>query len=241
MNSARFLAAFLCVLHAGSAFGQGSAPATLSRDAKPAASASPKVQPAADGKKKKDSILPGLDDTKSKEPVTTEIYSDQASFDSAKYVGVFSGHVIVNDPRFNVQADKLTIFLHKGGEGEESEGLEKAIAEGNVGVVRDRPDAKGGPSQRAIGRADKAVYTAKDGNVEMTGSPRVQQGLNSHVATSPETVMVLNQSGQLQTRGPSRTEIRQEPKAPEQANPEAGKAETAPAKKADTAGEIVRP
>ena len=42
--------------------------------------------------------------------------------------------------------------------------------------------------------------------------PRVQQGLNIHVATSPETVMVINQNGQLTTHGPSRTDIRQEPK-----------------------------
>ena len=32
-----------------------------------------------------------------------------------------------------------------------------------------------------------------------------------HVATSPDTVMVINQNSQLTTHGPSRTEIRQEP------------------------------
>jgi hypothetical protein len=52
-----------------------------------------------------------------------------------------------------------------------------------------------------------------NGNFELTGNPRVQQGLNTHVATSPDTVMVLNEAGQLQTTGPSRTEIRQAPKA----------------------------
>jgi hypothetical protein len=36
--------------------------------------------------------------------------------------------------------------------------------------------------------------------------------LNTHIATSSETVMVINQSGNLTTHGPSRTEIRQEPK-----------------------------
>lgn len=142
-------------------------------------------------------------------PSTTEIFADEASFDSAKYIGVFTGHVVVNDPRFNVQSDKMTIYINK----QEKEGLEKAIAEGNVAVVRDRPDPKGGPPSRAVGRAGKAVYTAKDGNVELSGSPRVQQGLNTHVATSPDTVMILNEAGHLQTHGPSRTEIRQEPKS----------------------------
>lgn len=143
------------------------------------------------------------------QPIVTEIYSDQASFDSHESIGVFTGHVVVNDPRFNIQADKLTVTMTKG----EDQGLEKAIAEGNVGVVRDRPGEDGAPPERAIGRADKAVYTPKDGNVELSGTPRVQSGLNTHVATSPETVMVINQAGQLTTRGPSRTELRQEPKA----------------------------
>jgi lipopolysaccharide transport protein LptA len=140
------------------------------------------------------------------QPIVTQIYSDEASFETEKRVGVFTGHVRVFDPRFNLQSDKLTVFIHK----EEGEGLEKAIADGNVGVVRDKPDPKGGPPSKAVGLSDKAVYTSSDGNVELTGSPRVQMNLDSHVATSPDTVMILNQNGHLTTHGPSRTEIRQE-------------------------------
>jgi lipopolysaccharide transport protein LptA len=143
-------------------------------------------------------------------PVTTEIYADEALFDSQKYIGTFIGRVIVKDPRFNIQADKLTVYLGQG----ENKGLDRAIAEGNVGVVREQPGENGGPPVRSVGRADKAVYTAGDGNVELTGTPRVQSGMNTHIATSPETVMLINQGGQLTTRGPSRTDIRQEPKAP---------------------------
>jgi len=69
------------------------------------------------------------------EPTTTEIYADEAFFDSTKNMGTFSGRVKVTDPRFNLQSDKLTVFITKG----ENQGLEKAIAEGNVGLVRDRP------------------------------------------------------------------------------------------------------
>jgi hypothetical protein len=98
--------------------------------------------------------------------------------------------------------------LHKG----EDQGLEKAIADGNVGVVRDKPDPNGGPPSHAVGRSEHAVYMAKDGSVELTGMPKVQQGPNMHIATSAETVMVINQDGHLNTHGPSRTEIRQEPK-----------------------------
>lgn len=142
------------------------------------------------------------------QPITTQIYADEASFDTEKRIGVFTGHVRVLDPRFNIQSDKLTVFIHK----QEGEGLEKAIAEGHVGVVRDKSDPKGGPSSKAVGLSEKAVYTSSDGNVVLTGSPRVQQDLNTHVATNPETYMVLNQDGHLTTHGPSRTEIRQKAK-----------------------------
>src|ERR1700745_3241472 len=143
----------------------------------------------------------------SNEPVTTQIYADEAFFDSTKNMGIFSGRVEVIDPRFNLQSDKLTVFITKG----QNQSLEKAIAEGNVGLVRDRPDPNGGAPTRAVGRADKATYTAATVDVELMGPPRVQEGPNLHVATSPDTVMVISQNSQLRTHGPSRTEIVQQP------------------------------
>jgi lipopolysaccharide transport protein LptA len=165
----------------------------------------------------------------SNEPTVTQIYADEAFFDSTKNMGIFSGRVKVTDPRFNLQSDKLTVFITKG----ENQGLERAIAEGNVGVVRDRPDPNGGPPTRAIGRADKATYTASTGDVELRGTPRVQEGLNMHVATSPDTVMIINQNSQLTTRGPSRTEIRQQPN--QEKKSEAKPAQSAPAQTAPAA------
>ena len=197
---------------AGIARGQGSAPATLSSrppaktvEKTPAekpidAKVSPEKSPD-EKKKEKKAVAPG-------EQIITEIYADQAVFDSTKSFGVFTGHIIVIDPRFQIQGDKLTIYIAS----KQSDGLERAVVEGNVGVVRDRPATEGGEPSRMVGRSDKAVYTAKNGNFELTGNPRVQQGLNTHIATSPDTVMILNEAGQLQTTGPSRTEIRQAPK-----------------------------
>jgi lipopolysaccharide transport protein LptA len=195
--------------------GQGSAPSTIvTRSPSPAPKSSPSAAP------KEVKVSPDKSATEKPTPavspapaaaeqIVTEIYADKAVFDSTKSIGVFSGHIVVIDPRFQIQGDKLTIYISK----KQSEGLEKAVVEGNVGVVRDRPDPGGGPPSRMVGRSDKAVYTAKNGNFELTGNPRVQQGLNTHVATSPETVMVLNEKGELQTNGPSRTEIRQPPKS----------------------------
>jgi lipopolysaccharide transport protein LptA len=177
-------------------FAQGSAKATASRGA-----TSPPPEKSPGGKSSG-----GFNFSNPDQVITTEIYADEAFFDSVKNVGKFSGHVKVNDPRFAIQSDKLTAYISK-----ENQGLEKAVADGHVGVVRDRPDPKGGPPQRSIGLSENAVYTTNDGNVQLTGNPRVQQGMNTHIATQPDTVMILNQEGQLTTRGPSRTEIRQQP------------------------------
>ena len=87
------------------------------------------------------------------EPIITEIYADETVFDSAKSIGIFTGHVVVTDPRFNIQGDKLTIFISK----EQNESFEKAIVEGNVGVVRDRPERNRRPARsdgRPVGKGD---------------------------------------------------------------------------------------
>jgi len=215
MRSSLAVCAMLCLAAlAGIARGQGSAPATLSsRPPRSAPESSPSAIPKAvkvsPDKSATDKPTSANSPAPAAEQIVTEIYADKTMFDSSKSIGVFTGHIIVIDPRFQIQGDKLTIYISK----KQSEGLETAVVEGNVGVVRERPDPAGGPPSKMVGRSDHAVYTAKNGNFELTGNPRVQQGLNTHVATSPETVMVLNEKGELQTTGPSRTEIRQPPKS----------------------------
>ena len=177
------------------------APAATKKEQKKAKESSENANP----------LVSGLKGPPTNGPVTTQIEADDAFFDSNKNVGIFSGHVKVADPRFTLQSEKLTVYITKG----QNQGLEKAVAEGNVAVVRDRPDLNGGAPTRAVGRSDQATYIATTGNVELRGTPRVQEGVNTHIATSPETVMVVNQNGQLTTHGPSRTEIRQEPKTDE--------------------------
>src|SRR5215475_3259111 len=209
------------------AAGAAASPAPVKKTEKPT-----KIKAKNKDKKKEDkSSAPNLFGSapalQSDQPTTTEIYSDEAFFDSTKNMGIFSGRVKVVDPRFNLQSDKLTVFITKG----QNQSLEKAIAEGNVGLVRDRPDPSGGPPTRAVGRADKATYIAATGDVELRGTPRVQEGPNMHVATSTDTVMIINQNSQLTTHGPSRTEIRQQPKDDEtkEKKGEAKKAEAQPA------------
>jgi lipopolysaccharide transport protein LptA len=185
----------------------------------PSAKKAVKKEKTAQEKGGSNSLLAATTGAQNNEPITTEIYADNAFFDSNKNMGIFNGHVKVADPRFALQAEKLTVFVTKG----QNQGLERAIAEGEVAVVRDRPDPNGGPPTRSVGRSDKATYVAATGDVELTGTPRVQEGLNTHIATSPATVMIVNQKGELTTHGPSRTEIRQQPKADEkrEAKPDA--------------------
>ena len=202
----------LCVVTARSPGQIASAPAgspSSMKAEKPAkAKAKNKDQKKDDKASGKNLLGLGAAGQQSNGPTTTQIYSDEAFFDSTKNIGIFSGRVKVVDPRFNLQSDKLTVLITKG----ENQSLEKAIAEGNVGLIRDRPAANGGPPTRAVGRSDKATYTAATGEVELMGTPRVQEGPNLHVATSPDTVMVISQNSQLRTHGPSRTEIIQQPK-----------------------------
>src|SRR4029450_13944338 len=117
------------------------------------------------------------------------------------------------------------------------------IAEGNVGLVRDRPDPNGGPPSRAVGRADKATYTANTGDVELVGTPRVQEGPNLHVATSPDTVMVVSQNSQLRTHGPSRPEIAQQPDQEKKDDEKKGQAKSSqtPAAQASPAPSLPKP
>jgi lipopolysaccharide transport protein LptA len=197
-----------CVIIARSPAQTASAPAgspSSTKAEKPAKAKAKNKDKKKDDKASGTNLLGALQ--QSNGPTTTEIYSDEAFFDSTKNIGIFSGRVKVVDPRFNLQSDKLTVVIAKG----ENQSLEKAIAEGNVGLIRERPAANGGPPTRAVGRSDKATYTAATGEVELIGTPRVQEGPNLHVATSPDTVMIISQNSQLRTHGPSRTEIVQQP------------------------------
>jgi hypothetical protein len=73
-----------------------------------------------DEKSSTNKLFGGSNLLQSNEPTTTEIYADEAVFDSNKSMGIFSGRVKVTDPRFNLQSDKLTVVISNG----ENQGLE---------------------------------------------------------------------------------------------------------------------
>ncbi len=169
------------------------------------------------------------DDSKGRPKGPTEITATQeAQFDVKSRSGVFIGNVKVVDPQFTLTSDRLTVHLNKD---EEGGGLNDAEAIGNVVIVHiNQPKTVAQPAAPApgttpgaktatagtartqqpttsIGKAERALYAAKDGSVTLTGWPQITQGGNTHVATSPGVKMVLFRDGRMQTFGGTRTLI----------------------------------
>lgn len=159
----------------------------------------------------------------------TEIVSTvEASFDQKTRKAIFIGEVQVKDPQFTLRCEKLTAYLKNEKSAPEpktkpredgtevpspgASGLEKATAEGKVIIVAERPGEKEGETTRYVARSARADFDAKTGDMKLTGWPQVQQGINTHVATEADTVMIINRDGRMQTNGRSKTVIQEEPK-----------------------------
>lgn len=188
-------------------------------------SATPKVT-----EKKTNDFFGGDDNGQPKGP--TEITAkDEAQFDMHSRIGVFLGNVKVVDPQFTMTADKLTVHLNKQ---EDGGGLQEAEAEGNVFIVHlnppkaqdgSTPQANSGQQTskpatatigqaaqqpvRSTGKAEKAIYQAKDGSVTLLGWPEVTQGDDTQVATDPDVKMILYRDGRMTTYGSTRTVIQE--------------------------------
>jgi hypothetical protein len=98
---------------------------------------------------------------------------------------------------------------------QKANGLQSALAEGSpdhpVVIVQDKPATATTQAVHNVGIAQKADYNADTGDVKLMGWPRVNQGINTQIATSPETIMIMNKDGHtMKTIGPSRTVIQQQ-------------------------------
>lgn len=164
----------------------------------------------------------------------TEITSTkEATFDNKTRQAVFTGNVHVKDPEFTISCEKLTAFLHdaaaakpaspapkatpaaspakpSGNAGGTAGGLDRAVAEGKVTIIQDKPGENGGPPKRYIGKSERADYDAATGDVKLTGWPQIQQGINTQISTEASTVMILNRDGRMKTQGGSKTVIQEQ-------------------------------
>jgi lipopolysaccharide export system protein LptA len=69
------------------------------------------------------------------------------------------------------------------------------------------------PPVLSTGRAQKAIYDAKDESVTLIGWPQITQGVNTHISTEEGTRMILYRDGRLKTYGGSRTIIQDKSEA----------------------------
>jgi lipopolysaccharide export system protein LptA len=77
-------------------------------------------------------------------------------------------------------------------------------------VLADPPGPSPSPTPPLVlstGRAQKAIYDAKDQSVTLIGWPQITQGVNTHISTEEGTRMILYRDGRLKTLGGSRTII----------------------------------
>ncbi|HXL27308.1 MAG TPA: hypothetical protein VN952_11545 [Chthoniobacterales bacterium] len=82
-------------------------------------------------------------------------------------------------------------------------------------VLADPPGPSPSPTPPVLstGRAQKALYDAKDQSVTLIGWPQITQGVNTHISTEEGTRMILYRDGRLKTYGGSRTIIQDKSEA----------------------------
>lgn len=96
-------------------------------------------------------------------PDATVVTADKLTFDYLKKFALFENNVLVNDPRLQLSANRLTIIFTEAG------GAQTIKAEGKVLLTQGDKKA----------RADVAVYDVVSGRIVLSGGPpQVMQGRN---------------------------------------------------------------
>ena len=116
-----------------------------------------------------------------------EVTSDELSVDQETGRAVFVGNVIVGQGELRLAAQKVTVIYR-----EESAGIERMIATGNVTLV----------SSLDAAEAERADYTIDSGKIIMTGNVLLTQGLSA--IASDKMVIYLkdgttNMTGRVKT------------------------------------------
>ena len=159
----------------------------------------------------------------------TEVTADNVEFNPKTHIAIFTGEVFVVNPDFNLNCDKLTVYLKHDEKPaaaaadakakpaadavpavKSKGGLEKAIAEmtngGKVIITQEKKEADGTIS-RSIGKAERTEYNAMTGEMVLIGWPEVTQGFNSSKATEEGTRMIMKREGTMRTIGRSKVII----------------------------------
>jgi lipopolysaccharide transport protein LptA len=92
-------------------------------------------------------------------PSNTVITADALIFDYGRMIGTFDGNAVVVDPQVRMTCDKLVVMFEGTNE------VKSVTATGNVRVQQ--------ADKRAA--AERAVYIARTGEIELTGNARLQR------------------------------------------------------------------
>jgi lipopolysaccharide export system protein LptA len=96
-------------------------------------------------------------------PTATVVTADKLTFDYIKKFALFENNVLVNDPRLQLSANRLTIIFTEDG------GAQTIKAEGDVLLTQGEKKA----------RSDVATYDVVSGKIVLAGGPpQVMQGRN---------------------------------------------------------------
>lgn len=94
---------------------------------------------------------------------TTVITSEKLAFDYKRSIAEFEGNVVVEDPRIRILSDKLSVIFDK------TNSVKWVTAVGNVRMWHQDREAT----------CQKAMYSAVNGEVTLTGDAVLKRGNNS--------------------------------------------------------------
>ena len=148
----------------------------------------------------------------------TEITAHEATFDNSRYLATFTGEVFVRDPEFGLSCGRLTVDMKRPAPqgagkpdpkpkalGQQSSGIDKAVAEGSVIITQDKVDA-GGKPQRYTGKGKRAVFDNATGTLTLYGWPEISESIGGNVSKKTVSleescVITLNRSGKMDIKG----------------------------------------
>jgi lipopolysaccharide transport protein LptA len=124
----------------------------------------------------------------------------QTDFDMDSSSITFAGHVVVESSRFHLTCDKFIVHMLP-----DQKGMEYGEALGNV-IIRMMEDHK--PTGHT-GVARSAIYHPEDGEIILSGWPRIVEETKELVGITADAKMILTTSGSVRTIGRNRTILKQ--------------------------------
>jgi hypothetical protein len=130
----------------------------------------------------------------------------ETTFDNIAHLATFSArpgtNVLVKDPQFTLYCQELKVFLKDDG----TRGIKFIEATGKVIIIQEGVNDKG-ETVKSTGNGEKALIDPQTEALTLLGWPRIQQGINTHIAIEEGTIMILHRQGRLETTGGVKTTI----------------------------------